>query len=395
MKIIGIEDKMPKRKLNKKKVMIAGIVAVVVLIFLILFIIYSANKSFRNVIDKYVLMKNVVEDSTKAISLDENESNNIFAYDKYISVLSKNVLKNYNSSGKLEGELTIEISNPITATSGKFLLIAEKGQSKIYLLSGNEIIWQKELEGNVDNLSVNKNGYVAVMLSGTTYKSVIETYDASGEQLFKTYLSNTTAMDAEISLDNQYLAFTEMNTSGTLVQSIVKIVSIKKAKTTPTESIIYTYAEPNGNLITNIKYEDSNRLVCMYDDGIYIIRNENNEKVLNLVEEDKKISFGDIEVSGHMYRVIEKSSLLSTETTVEIMGVGSKSISNYVFDGVAKEMYSYNDTIAINVGSEVHFISTNGWLKKKYISSHEIKNIVLCNSFAGIIYRDKIEIVEI
>ena len=395
MKIIGIEDKIPKRKLNKKKVMIAGIVAVVVLIFLILFIIYSANKSFRNVIDKYVLMKNVVEDSTKAISLDENESNNIFAYDKYISVLSKNVLKNYNSSGKLEGELTIEISNPITATSGKFLLIAEKGQSKIYLLSGNEIIWQKELEGNVDNLSVNKNGYVAVMLSGTTYKSVIETYDASGEQLFKTYLSNTTAMDAEISLDNQYLAFTEMNTSGTLVQSIVKIVSIKKAKTTPTESIIYTYAEPNGNLITNIKYEDCNRLVCMYDDGIYIIKNENNEKVLNLVEEDKKISFGDIEVSGHMFRVIEKSSLLSTESTVEIMGVGSKSISKYVFDGVAKEIYSYNDTIAINLGSEVHFISTNGWLKKKYISSHEIKNIVLCNSFAGIIYRDKIEIVEI
>ena len=186
-----------------------------------------------------------------------------------------------------------------------------------------------------------------------------------------------------------------MNTSGTLVQSIVKIVSIKKAKTTPTESIIYTYVEPNGNLITNIKYEESNRLVCMYDDGIYIIKNENNEKVLNLIEEDKKISFGDIEVLGHMYRVIEKSSLLSTETTVEIMGVGSKSISNYVFDGVAKEMYSYNDTIAINVGSEVHFISTNGWLKKKYISSHEIKNIVLCNNFAGIIYRDKIEIVEI
>ena len=38
MKIIGIEDKAPKRKLNKKKVMIAGIVAVVAIIFLILFI---------------------------------------------------------------------------------------------------------------------------------------------------------------------------------------------------------------------------------------------------------------------------------------------------------------------------------------------------------------------
>lgn len=395
MKIIGIEDKEPKRKINKKKIIIALLVAVVVLTLIILFIIYSANKPFRDMIDKYVLMKNVVEDSTNSIVLDENESNNVYAYDKYISVLSKNTLKNYNSSGKLEGELTVEISTPITATSGKFLLIAEKGKSKIYLISGNEIIWQKDLEGNIDNMSVNKNGYVAVILSGTTYKSVIETYDASGEQLFETYLGKTTAMDAEISLDNQYLAFAEMNTNGTLVQSIVKIVSIKKTKTTPTESIIYTYAEPNGNLITNIKYEDGNKLICMYDDGVYAIKNDTNEKILNLIEEDKKISFADIELSGHMCRVIEKSSLLNSQTSVEIVNINNKKTSTYMLDGVAKEIYSYNDTIAINLGSEVHFISTNGWLKKKYTSSQEIKKIVLGSSCAGIIYRNKIEIVDI
>lgn len=395
MKIIGIEDKEPKRKINKKKIIIAFLVAVVVLTLIILFIIYSANRSFRDIVDKYVLMKNVVEDSTNSIVLDENESNNVYAYDKYISVLSKNTLKNYNSSGKLEGELTVEITTPITATSGKFLLIAEKGKSKIYLISGNEIIWQKDLEGNIDNMSVNKNGYVAVILSGTTYKSVIETYDASGEQLFETYLGKTTAMDAEISLDNQYLAFAEMNTNGTLVQSIVKIVSIKKTKTTPTESIIYTYAEPNGNLITNIKYEDGNKLICMYDDGVYAIKNDTNEKILNLIEEDKKISFADIELSGHMCRVIEKSSLLNSQTSVEIVNINSKKTSTYMLDGVAKEIYSYNDTIAINLGSEVHFISTNGWLKKKYTSSQEIKKIVLGSSCAGIIYRNKIEIIDI
>jgi len=166
MKIIEMKNQNGIRKLNKKKVMIASIVALILLIFLILFIVYSACKPFRDVIDKYVLMKNVVEDSTNSINIDENETNYIYGYDKYISVLNKNTLKNYNSSGKLEGEITIDISNPIMATNGKFLLIAEKDKNKIYLVSGNEIIWQKELEGNIDKMSVNKNGYVAVILSG-------------------------------------------------------------------------------------------------------------------------------------------------------------------------------------------------------------------------------------
>lgn len=395
MKIIGIEEEKEKKRLNKKKIIIASIIGIIVITFAILFIIYATNKSFRDIVDKYVLMKNIVEDSTSSISLDENESNHIFAYDKYISVLSKNTLKNYNSSGKEDGELTVEISTPISATNGKYLLIAEKDKSRIYLVSGNQLIWKTDLEGNINKIAVNKNGYVAVILSGTTYKSVIQTFDASGNELFKTYLSNTIAMDIDISLDNQYLAFSEINTSGTTLQSTIKIVSIQKAKTTPAESIIYTYTEPNGNFITNIKYQEGNRLVCMYNDGIYTIKNESNEQVVSLVEEGNNISFGDIELSNYVYRVLEKTYLLNTQTNVEIINTSTKKTSIYPIDNVVKEMYSYNDKLAINLGSEVHFISTNGWLIKKYISSQEIAKIVMCNDFAGIVYRNKIELVNI
>lgn len=395
MKIIGIEDENIKRKLNKKRVMIASIIGIIAFIILILFIIYCSSKSFRNVVDKYILMKNVMEDSTASIDIDEDGVNNIFAYDKYISVLSKNTLKNYNSSGKLEGELTVEINSPITSTNGRFLLIAEKEKSKIYLVSGNELIWQKELEGEISKICVNKNGYVAAILSGTTYKSVIQVFDSTGSELFKQFLSTTTAMDVDISMDNQYLAFLELNTSGTLVQSILKVISIPKAKTTPSESEVYKYIDENNLLITNIKYGQGNRLVYMSDEGINIVKGDTNERVLNFTEEGKRISFADIELTNYMYRVIEKSSLLSNETSVEILNAGSQKTSIYTLESVPKEMYSYNDRIAINLGSEVHFISTNGWLIKRYISSQEIRKIVMCNDFAGIIYRNKIEIVNI
>ena len=399
MKLLEFQNINNDGKLNRKKVLIITIIVVVTITFITLFSIYCAYKPFRDMVDKYILMKNVVEDSTASISLDESESNNVYAYDKYICVLSKNKLINYNSFGKSEGEIPLEISTPIISTSGKYFLIAEKGKKKIYLISGNEIIWEKELEGNIDKVSVNKNGYVAVVLSETTYKSVIQTFDDKGEELFKTYLSSTTVMDVDISMDNQYLGFLEINTSGTLAQSIIKVVSIQKAKQkskdSSVEPIVYTFADDENNLVTNIKYQESGKLVYAYDTAINAIKNNENEKITDLTQDGGKISFADIELSNNVYKIVEKSSLLSTQTQVEIINSGSKNESIYSFEGVTKQSYSYNDTIAINIGSEVHFISSNGWLIKRYLSNQEVKKVVLCNNFAGIVYRNKVEIVNL
>lgn len=396
MKIIGINDNEEiTKKINKKKLTIAVIIGIIIIISIILFIIYSLNKSFREVVDKYVLMKNIIEDTTASILIDENETNYVYAYDKYITVLTKNTLSNYNSSGKLESELSVEISSPIMATNGKYLLIAEKNKNKIYLISGSNKIWEKELEGNITQISVNKNGYVAVILSGTTYKSVIQTFDAAGNELFKTYLSSTIALDIDISLDNLYLAFAEVNTSGTAIQSTIKLVSIQKTKTNPTESIVYTYTANSGSMVTDIKYQEGNKLICMYDDSIHVIKNEQDEEILKLNEENTKISFADIKLTNYIYRITEKSSLLNTQTSVEILNSNSKKANTYTLSGTTKEAYSYEGTIAINLGSEVHFVGTNGWLIKKYISNQEINKIVICSNFAGIVYRNKIEIVNL
>jgi hypothetical protein len=136
MKIIEMDKN--EKKINIKKLTIVVSITIMILIGAILFIIYCANEEFRNLVDKYVLMKNVVEDGTATISIDEDESNYIFAYDKYISILNKNILSNYNSLGNLDSELDVEITTPIVATNGKYLVIAEKNQSKIYLISGSQ-----------------------------------------------------------------------------------------------------------------------------------------------------------------------------------------------------------------------------------------------------------------
>ena len=131
MKIIGIEDQEEKKKqLNRKKIVISVIVSVIILIILLLLSLYIANKPFRDFMDKYVLMKNVLEDNSVSISIDENETNYIYAFNKYITVLNNNTLKGYSSSGKQEFELKVEIANPMFDQNNRFLLIAEKDKKK-------------------------------------------------------------------------------------------------------------------------------------------------------------------------------------------------------------------------------------------------------------------------
>ncbi len=387
-------------QLNKKKVLVAVVVIIIIIIAGSLFLAYSLNRDFRNLLDKYVLMKNVTESSLNSIELEENANNYIYAYDKYIAVLNNGKLTHYNTSGDEQYSQTVEIATPLVDTNGKFILIADKNGQKIYLISGENKIWEKDLEGNISRVCVNKNGYVAVVLTGTINKSVIQVYDADGKDLFNNYLSTTIAMDVDISYDNKYVAYAEISTEGTLVQSRVKTISVEKAKdsASKSEAIIYSYNAPMGSLITDIKYDEQNKIVCMYsNESIHVIKEDKDEEILKLNEENQKINFGGIEVNQNVYRIIEKSELFNTKNLVEIVNINSKSTNIYIIDGTGtvRDVYSYGGTIAINLGSEVHFIATNGWLIKKYTSAQEIKDIVISDGFAGIIYRNKIEIINL
>ena len=397
MKLVEIKEDIESenKTLNKKKVIFSIIILIIIIVLVIVSSLYITNTSFRETMDKYVFRKSITQNNLDYIEIDTENSPNIFAYDKYIVTLEKNTLTQYSQSGKKEGSLEIQVSDPIFDAEGKYLVVAEKNKQKIYLIYNDNIVWEKDIEGNISKINVNKNGYTSVIISGTTYKSVIAVYDKEGKELFKTYLSSTVAVDSSISEDNKYMSFGEVNTSGTLIQSSIKTVSIEKAKQTPSDSIINTYDAEQNDLLINIQYQDKNRLICMYNSSIHIIKDGKDEVLVSLNEKDNNITFSDIELSSNAYRIIEKSAgLFKSNSTVEIYTT-SKKQNIYNFNGVAKKVYSYGNIIAIDLGSEVLFINMNGWLIKKYNSAQDIKNIVLTDNLAGIVYRDKIEFISL
>ena len=58
-------------------------------------------------------------------------------------------------------------------------------------------------------------------------------------------------------------------------------------------------------------------------------------------------------------------------------------------------MYTYGNTICINIGTELYFINTSGLLRKKYTSNQEITNVMFSNDTAIVIYKDRVEIIDL
>ncbi len=383
------------KKVNKKKLTISLIIGIILIAIIILTIVYVNNKETRNWIDKNIFRKEKTQNNLPSIEIEESDNSSIYAFNKYIGILNKNNFDIYDNTGKKENTLTIEVTKPIFSPNNRYLAIAEDKGQKLYLIADKDILWEKNVEGNISQVVVNKNGYVAVTIVDTLYKSTIIMYDNKGEELFKTFFKSTRVVSTSISEDNKYLGIAEIDTSGTMIKSNIKIIPIEEGKNNPENSIKSVYNGENNELITNIKYQEKDKLLCMYTDKITVIK---ADETMETIQEygNKKISFVSIDLSNASITIEEKSSgIFTADSIVNIINSDNKSTSLYTAESVTKEIYTSNNIIALNLGSQVEFINTSGWLVKRYIAEQEITSVVLSDSVAGIVYRDKIEIINL
>lgn len=375
------------RTLNKKKVIKLIITILIIAFMFVMGVLYENNNNIRDFLDKYVFLKEKHENDLPKITITSSSDIKTYAYKGNILILKNNLLTAYNLNGNEEYTLDIEISNPIFKSSGNYLCIAEKNGKKIYVISDKNIMWQKDLEGNISDVTINSNGYLAVATTGTIYKTIVQTFDNKGEELFKNFMSSTYVIDMSISTDNKKLAIAEINFSGIIIQSNIKIVSIEKAKNGEKDAIFYTQTNTEGDLIVNIKYQSKDELVCVYNNHIELIKNETSTIISDFSKEETLF----VDLNNKIIKIIK----LNSQIYLKVMVSSSpESAKNYeIFE--PKEIYVSDEVVAINLGSEILFYNNSGWLIKRYYASQEINKIVLCDDLAGIVYNDKIELVSL
>ena len=138
MEVIGFK-KNQEKNLNKKKLIITAVLAILFITIIIIISLYIADKNFREKVDINILKKEISEEKMVSIDIQSDMLQNIYAYDKYITILDNNKLNIYNSSGNLEKTADVEITEPLYNSNNRFLVVAEKDKEKFYFIEGNNI----------------------------------------------------------------------------------------------------------------------------------------------------------------------------------------------------------------------------------------------------------------
>lgn len=381
-----------KEKIKKLALLISLLIILITIIVLI--IVYIFNVQFRNWCDKHILGKEILQEDTREIEIDGDENPQVYAFDKYICLFRRKTIEFYNKVGTKVGEIETNINNAKFASAGRYLAICEQDGKEFYLIDGKEKVYENEVDGTISQINVSRSGFVSVVLSNNSYKSIVSVYNKEGKEIFKTNLVTSRVVDVSMSQDSQYLAIAEVDISGILTKSAIQIVSIELAQTKPAEAIVYKYEVPEGKLIINVEYQEKQKLICMYNDTIEVLQEQKSSELVEF--ENRKTTFMTIELNNKVAILEEKTTgEYTSDTYVNIINPENKKEIQYITNGVVKSLHTSNKRIAINTGSELHIISTNGFLVKKYISSTEINDIVMTDSLVGVIYRDKIQIINL
>ena len=382
------------RKINKKKILLVIGIVLIIIILIVLISLYIVNNNIRNWVDINIFRKNVSEQDIQTINLNTDKNNQVHVYSDFIAVLNDKMITLYNSYGEKITALDVNINSALFDSSDKYLAVAEENGHEICLILDKTYMWSQELEGEILQIHVNKNGYVAVVTVDVTHKSIVTFFNSQGKKLFTSYFASTRIVDADISYDNKYIAIVELDTTGTIIKSSVKILSVENAQKDSENTIIYTYEAEAGDLITNVKYQSKNQIACIYDNGLGVIVNMTYKEVIKINNENITYLANDFN-NNVVYVKEESAGLFKSQSDVHIVNTSDFQEKIYKLETLAKDVFARDNIIAINVGTEIYFIDTNGWLIKKYTANQEITNVKISESLAIIIYKDRIVIVDL
>lgn len=382
-------EKFKENKKNKKmiKLTAAVIAATVVLIIVSL---YLAHRGFRSFVDTYILRKEISEENASSVSIDTENLSLIYAYDKNLVIYADGNINFYTADAKKAGNIEITLSKPIADSENKYLALGDYGSQKVCLIKSNNLVWQKDVEGKISKICVNKEGYVAVSITGTTYESIVMLFKPDGELLFSDYISDY-VIDIDISEDSKYMAIAEIDNSKLIPEAKIEMISTEKAITNTKEATVNIYQAENNDALTEMKFQSKDKLLCSFDKYVLRMTEKSSDKIYEISD---LTAYVDVNLKKGFIRIDkEKSSVFKSDYRLKVNNNNSEKA--YIIEGSVKGLKSKDKKIALNLGDEAIFVNDNCWLSKRYISKHEIKDILVTQKIGVIIYNNKITIINL
>lgn len=214
-----------RRKKKKLRSYLTGLIVICVLITVVF--LYGSKQGwwlFSNEI-KHIDNNNLTDTVKSSFPIEYGMYNNVFAYNG-LMVRYDNDLEWIDDKGEMLEKSEEDIKDPMFKSCGQYLAVAETKGRMVRLFSDKVELWSANVEGDILNVDVNANGYVAVVMNYTGYKSAVEVFDVKGKPCLLSAKESGKIINACVMEDNKQIVLNITDISGGSIESTIEYMDM-------------------------------------------------------------------------------------------------------------------------------------------------------------------------
>ena len=302
-----------------------------------------------------------------AIEYDDYEDYMFSMGNRLIVQSGKDMLAFYDNTSNIKMVENLDMNKPIVKTQGNFTLVYNKNGKKALLYVEYKNQFSINLDGEIFNACVNKNGYMGFVMNDTTFNSKVGIYNQKGQMLYN-FNSTNYVLDVDIKDNNRAFSLVTLSDDSGKITSGIRSFNILKAS----EQWAYVV---NDVIISDIEYM-SDILITIADDGIRAFE-EGNLIWQNLTGD---MVFWKYDI-GEKYIIMVKTenfgNIVENKNEIDIISKEGSISETINIDGVINGVVSMDNTICIYKDRSIFVYDSNGSLLSELYTDLDIKEIFL------------------
>lgn len=381
------EYKEEVEEINRKEVINFRIKLSVFLVFFIIIGCIFAN--YYNILGLNLNKNSDVENSSK-IDVITTINDLHFSYGNELLFYNNQNIYTYNKSGKISWQYALpEKFNPNIYIKDKYLVVSNNLMGTIYAFYDKKELYNKKIDGQIENVFIDTKGNVAVEYSTSGYKKIVGVYNKKGELLYNTYLASDAILGIELLNDANKMLIITANTSSFKVGINISSIDVNLENASPV-----VIASLENNFVYDY-YVKNNNLILLLDNSIVSLNLSNNE--VSKIKEFDSNQMLYISLNNNYYSYVERKVSLDGQYVQENSKLNSKIIGTANVESSPKMFKNIGSVNYLVYQNEIKVYNKWGINIKNISISYPPKEIVPFRNGKSIalVYTNKIYIVNL
>jgi len=329
----------------------------------------------------------ITANSQNKFSIEFGKKSKLICTAGYIVKDNDGFLEWINDQGTVVQKSQTKLIDPIIKSDGDFLIAAEMNGRNVEVYNKLSLAWKTEIEDNIQNVNVNRNGYAAVVRAYPGFKSAVEVYNQKGKKLYFSCRADNTIVEAFVLPNNITTVLNTLNTNACALESIIEMLQMKSGKV----EVIKKFALDNSLVLKLQTLGDSSFILASQND----VTGVNDAGAIIYKKKFKRVqSISAFNNDTSAIAGVEQDKK-TNKNVVEFINSKNEPLNALQFDAVIKGMVAGKDVIIVNLGRKVVIMNRHGRilggatassdiLKVDFISNNKAiaitsDNAIICN----------------